>query len=73
MSRLRILVQPAVLASLMGNSENSNEKLQFFSGNNPRIYESEIDSKFLMRIIRGYSKFEVSFYQNNKTMIKFCH
>ena len=67
------MVQPAVLASLMGNSENSNKNLQYFCGNNPRIYESEIDSKFLMRIIRGYSKFEVSFYQNNKAMIKFFH
>ena len=44
-----------------------------FSGNNRHFYVSDMNSKFLMRIIYEYSKFEVGCCQNNKAIIKIFH
>ena len=47
--------------------------LPYFSADNSDFYYSDMDSKFLVRIIRGYSKFEVRFCRCNKDMMKLFH
>ena len=48
-------------------------KLLHVSGDNLHVYDSDMESEFLVGIIYRYSKFEVSVCQNNKAMIKFFH
>ena len=48
---------------------SSLKLLTYFSANNPHFYDPDMDSNFMVQIIREYSKFEDSFCHNN--MIKF--
>ena len=69
---ISVIITKAIL-NCFGQKFIVSRPIPNFFGDNPHFYDSDKNSKFLVRIIRGCSKFEASFCRNNKGLIKFFH